>query len=1097
MASRFYLLFLIASFLLTLSISLYVVGKRVDSSLFEVIQDHTKTEATLTTSNIQQFINTRVQLVQDIAQQPLVISTVMGASHSKGMLTDYLNELRILGKQESIVLFDIYGEVVFNNLSAESALMLSQSKWFEPLAENQSDNAIFLFESEKNVHMGIAIPARYNNLSEGILVVIFDKFVDEAISPEGSLHNHSAVVVNGPFIQYESTTLSKNYLHVRQNHLEHLDLKINYLVDQETVEHEKQHVLIDVATAIITGLTLSFLLLTLLGRQLILAPFKKLEESRKQTAVALKDLENFKYAVDQHNLISITDTQGHLRHVNQKFAETSGYGYNELKGQHHQILSSGLHSRDFFIDIYKLLESGNVWQGEISNRTKGGRIYWLNVTIVPLLNAEKEIENYISIYTDVSALKLAQDEIKNNNLRMHLATNAAEIGIWERDLVKDTLVWDDWMYALYGLSESDVAGAPNVWESRIHHDDLSRVKEAFNDALENNVPYEPSFRVIIPGGEIRNIKAKAQVFRDEYNQPVKMIGVNYDITERIKSVKLLEEARDQAQQAAQAKSEFLANMSHELRTPMNGVIGMLGLLKSDTLSADQARKIDVAEGSAKSLLVLLNDILDLSKVEAGKLELEAIPFDLRKLLADTIETMSHQLPNPKAVQLLLDMSDVEHSQVIGDPGRTRQILTNLIGNAIKFTNQGEILLTASLVSSSTNNPEDDGWTLKCSVKDTGIGIPDEKLHSLFEQFSQVDASTTRKYGGTGLGLSITKHLCSMMNGSISVDSKPGQGSCFSFEVSLGKQNTQALAIPELDIHNKRILIVDASETSRKILAKPLQNRGAIVYEAHSGSEALSLCQQTLNDHPDQVFDAILIDQQMRGMSGKELGSRLRENANFDHAKLIMLASIGFRGDAREFADIGFQAYLQKPVTPDTLLDSLKSILEDGEAAEQASPLVTGHYINSLESSSTSPQTSQQASAENEARPNAKVLLVEDNKVNQMVAEAMLSHQNLEIVCVENGLEALDALSASRSDTEFKLVLMDCQMPEMDGYEATQQIRLGSAGEHYRTVPIIAMTANAMRGDRERCLEVGMNDYISKPIERDTLHEVMAKWLASS
>jgi len=564
-------------------------------------------------------------------------------------------------------------------------------------------------------------------------------------------------------------------------------------------------------------------------------------------------------------------------------------------------------------------------------------------------------------------------------------------------------------------------------------------------------------------------------FLDEYLKPRSYIAIRTDITQNKQAEKSMEKAKCAAEDSARAKSEFLANMSHEIRTPMNGVMGMLGLLNRTNLDEGQKRQVILAKTSADSLLALINDILDFSKIEAGKLDIENVDFNLRKLFDSFSESLGLKASEQK-VELIVDTSEVKVSSVRGDPSRLRQILNNLVGNAFKFTEGGEIIIRASL---------DELGKLSCQVSDTGIGISEDKQRTLFDSFTQADTSTTRKYGGTGLGLSITKQLCQLMGGSIYVSSELGKGSCFSFEVQFESAAKASAVLPEIDISHLNILIVDDNLTNREVLKGQLNLWGAMVQEAENANVALNVLAQSFTPDSSAPIDLVILDMQMPGMDGAELGKRIRADQRFDKVKLVMMTSMSEMGDARFFADLGFQAYFPKPVTTDDLFKALSVMSEGGEALQQAQPLVTSHYLKELESGA------EQGRAFSAA---ARILVVEDNSINQLVAQSILEELGLTADIAGNGIEALDMLRMMEHKAPYHLVLMDCQMPEMDGYQATQAIRTGQLGKAIQTIPVIAMTANAMKGDKEYCLSVGMDDYLSKPITPEHLESILHKWL---
>ena len=533
-----------------------------------------------------------------------------------------------------------------------------------------------------------------------------------------------------------------------------------------------------------------------------------------------------------------------------------------------------------------------------------------------------------------------------------------------------------------------------------------------------------------------------------------------DISERRRAEQVMREARDTAERLARARSSFLANMSHEIRTPMNAVVGFVELLLDTELSTDQRRALELVRSSAEALLTILNDVLDFSKIEAEHLELEAIPFDLQKLLHSTVGLLAVRA-REKHLELITDIGMDFPALVRGDPTRVRQVLTNLIGNAIKFTDEGEVVVRAVATPA-----DDNAVRVEFAVRDTGIGISREQLASIFQEFTQADASMTRRFGGTGLGLAIARKLVTLMGGELSVESEVGKGSTFAFALAFPVEAPSARAATTgVSLGSRRVLIVDDNETNRRILRDILAGAGMAVREATSAAPGLAALHEA--HRSGTPLELAIIDAQMPEQDGFSLATEIRATPALAGTRLLMLTSAGQRGDAQRCREVGINGYLTKPIARADLLEALSALLAGSAAGGADERIITRHTIA-------------------EARRRMHILLAEDNPVNQQVAATMLRKRGHEVDVVANGTAAVAAVRA----TAYDVVLMDIQMPEMDGFAATEAIR---ALPDRAGLPIIALTAHALSGERERCLSHGMTGYLTKPFRSHELFGLVEGW----
>jgi signal transduction histidine kinase/PleD family two-component response regulator len=539
-----------------------------------------------------------------------------------------------------------------------------------------------------------------------------------------------------------------------------------------------------------------------------------------------------------------------------------------------------------------------------------------------------------------------------------------------------------------------------------------------------------------------------------------------------RSEKELAIAKEAAETAVRAKTEFLANMSHEIRTPMSGIIGFSTLLLETELTTEQKEYAKAVNQSGNHLLTIINDILDFSKIEAGKLSFERIPFDLQVAVKEVTDLLTPSA-RQKGLALILHYASEAPYRFVGDPGRIRQVLINLVGNAIKFTHEGHVLINIDCEGVPNGKA-----FLRFSIEDTGIGIPNDKLQNIFEKFTQMDASTTRRYGGTGLGLTISKQIVELMEGTIGVSSRPGEGSTFEFTLPLSIDSQPVLTLPrQIDLTEVRIMIVSDHGAKRHIIQDQIERWG-IRNDAYSmNPEVLRTLREARR--AKDPYRIVMIDCHSAGMDGEKLGRTIKSDPQLKETLLMMVVSIGQRGDAKRVMEAGFSAYLVKPLSPSQLFDALSTLC--GTQSKGSTELITRHTI------AESRAVKEISPSGIERMISVHVLVVEDNSVNLRMAVRMLENIGCIVDVAANGADALKKAAQSPYD----LIFMDCQMPEMDGYEATAEIRRCEG--HSKHTPIIAMTAHTMQGDRGKCLQAGMDDFLSKPVKKEALSEILRKW----
>ncbi|QDX80142.1 hypothetical protein B9N43_02030 [Denitratisoma sp. DHT3] len=791
-------------------------------------------------------------------------------------------------------------------------------------------------------------------------------------------------------------------------------------------------------------------------------------ETRRKLEHTLKELSNRQFAVDQHAILSITDADGCITYANARFCEISGYTAEELLGKNHRIVRSNQHDPAFYRDLWATITARKVWHGEICNQARDGSLYWVAATIVPILDDHGQPVQYISVRTNITQQKRLEARFQQEQRFLQGIMDTLGEGVYTLDEEGSCTFINREAEVMLGWTREEMEGCnlhDLVHFQKADGSPLPRKECPTYLAIRDGKVYQSVEDVFTrKDGSIFPISIVASPLLDG-DRIVGSVAAFQDITERKRFESDLVNARDVAEQASRVKSDFLATMSHEIRTPMNGIIGMTDLALDTDLTPEQREYLSLVKSSANSLLQIINDILDFSKIEAGHVQLENIPFQLHELMSTTLRPLGLRATQHD-LELTYNADPEIPDSLVGDPGRLRQILVNLVGNAIKFSSNGEVRVTVGLVGCQRNEV-----VLRFAVRDQGIGIPLDKQQVIFDPFTQADTSTTRHFGGTGLGLAICARLVHIMDGEIGVESVEGKGSTFHFTVRLGTGKQKASQPAFLtELAGSRILVVDDNETNRKLLTSLLGKWGLQPTLATSGLGALAAISQA--DAEGQPYHIVLLDVMMPGMDGFEVARRLRSDKRSQELGIIMLASSGMRGDnSEQLRQIELNAYLSKPINPDELLGALRisaGLNRQEDSAPPPRPSLTEPAICSRSLS---------------------ILLAEDNPVNQKLAVTLLEKWGHRVQVANNGREAC----ALASHETFDLILMDVQMPEMGGMEATQRIREQERqrGGH---VTIVAMTANAMAGDREACLAGGMDDYLSKPLRQDSLKALLDRLL---
>ncbi len=898
------------------------------------------------------------------------------------------------------------------------------------------------------------------------------------------------------------------------------------------------------------------------------------------------ELSNQRFAMDQHAIVSITDTDGCILYVNDKFCNISGYERSYLIGKNHNLINSGKHSKEFFANLWQTISAGKVWHGEICSTAKNGSNYWVDVTIVPFLDQQNKPYQYIAIRTEVTERKRLAEKIETSERQYRTAVNSLNEVIFRTDVNGVWTFLNPAWVEITGFSIESSLG--QCYLNFVYERDAAIARQGFEAFIKSNAPYtkhQTRYRTVT--GSYRWLDVYAQVDKDENGKVIGLTGRLDDITEQRNATALLRDnfsfvdalfesiplpvylkddsgkyerlnkafcklfsiravdyvgktvhdllnakdaliqenldrkllndggtqlyeasiqsqnnnefdalyskaalykpdgsvrgivgtivdisdqksaeralliAKQAAESASRSKSDFLANMSHEIRTPMNSIIGMTQLVLDGQLETHQREYLSIVNTSADALLDIINDILDFSKIEAAKMTIESISFDLRRLILDTLRSLSLSAQE-KDLELVSDIDPKIPERLLGDPGRIRQVLLNLIGNAIKFTLHGEVIVRTQVTFLDPKNLK-----IIIDVSDTGVGIPVQMQDKVFEAFTQEDGSTTRRFGGTGLGLSITKNLVALMGGDISLMSEVNKGSVFSILLDLGVDDSaqeKIISAKPLALTAKKIMLVDDNITNLTMLKKIFERLGAHIVLKNSGKEAIEFFNQDKSG-----IDCIILDCVMPELNGFDTAAELFQIENAKCIPIIMLSSSSRAHDFESYqTSTNIRDYILKPANPDEIHLAVSTAISQTPTTPNHHPvaeLTTTSVVHSMH-----------------------ILLVEDNPLNQKLATALLKKWGHHFDIANNGIEALEW----HAKETYDLILMDLQMPMMGGYEATSIIREREKSSFMKKSTIIAMTANALEGDTEQCIAHQMDDYLSKPFKIEAFQAILKK-----
>lgn len=776
---------------------------------------------------------------------------------------------------------------------------------------------------------------------------------------------------------------------------------------------------------------------------------------------ALAELRKLSLVVEQSSsMVTIINAQGIIEYINPRITEILGHTRADCLGKNVTLfLPKSLTDSDRQ-QVEQAIDRGTTWSGEQENQTLDGKAFWQKMSLSPLRASDGSIGHFTLLQEDISDRKQAEENLEV----FHRFAETCGRGFGMADLVGNIVYANQTLRAL--LEEDSVQ---TIYDTDVYQyysaDHRTRWQQEIVPALQSTGQWTGELKLKSAKGRLIPTYENYFLIRNDQGRPLYVGTVISDITD-LKAAELeLKQAKQLAEQASNFKSEFLANMSHEIRTPLNAIVGMTHLTMTTALTPRQKEYLKKAQSASHSLMQVINDILDFSKVEAGRLELETTEFLLESVF-ENLANIESLKATEKDLELIFRIDPSLPPVVLGDPYRLGQILINLTNNAIKFTERGQIVVAAE-----ATHHQDDKLGLRFSVSDTGIGIDEQKRHQLFSAFTQADGSTTRRYGGTGLGLAICKSLVELMGGNISVDSRPGMGSEFSFtvELKLPKKSTLSQKNRSLpDLRGTRVLIVDDNATARETLTEMLKSMSFKVTAVHSGPAALAELERASQDQGQtSPYDLLLMDWKMPGMNGIEACQAIRASAWLPKLPAVIMVTAYGREDIFQSAQAaGIEGFLTKPINQSTLFDTIINVLQS-DSLDAETGLANQHKIPDLSGN--------------------RVLIVEDNLINQQVADELLQRTGIDTQVASNALEAIQYLENNAVD----LVLMDLQMPDMDGLQATRIIRQRL---HLSDLPIVAMTAHALKGDRERCMDAGMTEHIAKPIDPDALYAMLCQFL---